>query len=608
MRRLTSSTPQLSLSQDMGVLRTLVPYLWPRDSREMRVRVVLAMLFLVGSKAATVTVPLFFKHAIDTLTAVPPGLGWAAVPVGLILAYGTARILQLAFAEGRDAVFAKVGQRAIRQVALSVFRHLHTLSLRFHLERQTGGLSRTLERGTRAIETMLRYMLFSIAPTLVEIGLVVVILWRLFDVWFALATFVTVAGYIAYTFTVSEWRTRFRRRMNEQDSRANTKAIDSLLNYETVKYFGNEEHEVRRYDEALQAYEQAAVKSQTSLSVLNVGQAAIIAVGLTVVMLMAARGIAAGRMTIGDFVLVNTYLIQLYQPLNFFGFVYREMKQALADIEGLFRLLREDREVADAPGARPLALSGGAVRFENVSFGYDPRRPILKGVDFTVPAGHTTAIVGPSGAGKSTISRLLFRFYDATSGRILVDGQDIRTVTQASVRAAVAIVPQDTVLFNDTIYYNIAYGRPTATPAEVEEAARLAHIHHFVMGLPDGYQTMVGERGLKLSGGEKQRVAIARAILKNPAILLFDEATSALDTHTEREIQANLREVSRGRTTLVIAHRLSTVVHADDILVLDHGRVVERGRHADLLARGGAYAALWTRQQAGGETETAVAD
>ncbi len=608
MRRLTSSTPQLSLSQDMGVLRTLVPYLWPRDSREMRVRVVLAMLFLVGSKAATVTVPLFFKHAIDTLTATPPGLGWAAVPVGLILAYGTARILQLAFAEGRDAVFAKVGQRAIRQVALSVFRHLHTLSLRFHLERQTGGLSRTLERGTRAIETMLRYMLFSIAPTLVEIGLVVVILWRLFDVWFALATFVTVAGYIAYTFTVSEWRTRFRRRMNEQDSRANTKAIDSLLNYETVKYFGNEEHEVRRYDEALQAYEQAAVKSQTSLSVLNVGQAAIIAVGLTVVMLMAARGIAAGRMTIGDFVLVNTYLIQLYQPLNFFGFVYREMKQALADIEGLFRLLREDREVADAPDARPLALSGGAVRFENVSFGYDPRRPILKGVDFTVPAGHTTAIVGPSGAGKSTISRLLFRFYDATSGRILVDGQDIRTVTQASVRAAVAIVPQDTVLFNDTIYYNIAYGRPTAGPAEVEEAARLAHIHHFVMGLPDGYQTMVGERGLKLSGGEKQRVAIARAILKNPAILLFDEATSALDTHTEREIQANLREVSRGRTTLVIAHRLSTVIDADDILVLDHGRVIERGRHADLLARGGAYAALWTRQQAGGETETAVAD
>lgn len=608
MRRLNSSTPQLSLSQDMGVLRSLVPYLWPRESREMRVRVVVAMLCLLGSKAATVTVPLFFKHAIDSLTTVPAGIGWAAVPVGMILAYGTARILQLAFGEARDAIFAKVGQRAIRRVALAVFRHLHALSLRFHLERQTGGLSRTLERGTRAIETLLRYMLFSIAPTLVEITLVVVILWQLFDMWFALATFVTVAGYITYTFTVSEWRTRFRRRMNEQDSRANTKAIDSLLNYETVKYFGNEEHEARRYDEALEAYEHAAVKSQTSLSVLNVGQAAIIAVGLTVVMILAARGITAGRMTIGDFVLVNTYLIQLYQPLNFFGFVYREMKQALADIEGLFRLLREDREVDDAPGAPPLALSGGAIRFEDVSFGYDPRRPILKGVDFTVAAGHTVAIVGPSGAGKSTIGRLLFRFYDATGGRILVDGQDIRTVTQASVRAAVAIVPQDTVLFNDTIYYNIAYGRPAATRAEVEEAARLAHIHHFVTALPDGYQTMVGERGLKLSGGEKQRVAIARAILKDPAILLFDEATSALDTHTEREIQANLREVSRGRTTLVIAHRLSTVVEADDILVMDGGRVIERGRHADLLARGGAYAALWTRQQAGGEAETVAAD
>lgn len=608
MRRLTSSTPQLSLSQDMGVLRSLVPYLWPRESREMRVRVVVAMLCLLGSKAATVTVPLLFKHAIDSLTNVPRGIGWAAVPVGMILAYGTARILQLAFGEARDAIFAKVGQRAIRRVALAVFRHLHALSLRFHLERQTGGLSRTLERGTRAIETLLRYMLFSIAPTLVEITLVVVILWQLFDVWFALATFVTVAGYITYTFTVSEWRTRFRRRMNEQDSRANTKAIDSLLNYETVKYFGNEEHEARRYDEALEAYEQAAVKSQTSLSVLNVGQAAIIAVGLTVVMILAARGITAGRMTIGDFVLVNTYLIQLYQPLNFFGFVYREMKQALADIEGLFRLLREDREVDDAPGAPPLALTGGAIRFEDVSFGYDPRRPILKGVDFTVAAGHTVAIVGPSGAGKSTIGRLLFRFYDATGGRILVDGQDIRTVTQASVRAAVAIVPQDTVLFNDTIYYNIAYGRPAATRAEVEEAARLAHIHHFVTTLPDGYETMVGERGLKLSGGEKQRVAIARAILKNPAILLFDEATSALDTHTEREIQANLREVSRGRTTLVIAHRLSTVVEADDILVMDGGRVIERGRHADLLARGGAYAALWTRQQTGGEAEAVAAD
>ncbi|SMH56983.1 ABCB family ABC transporter ATP-binding protein/permease [Azospirillum agricola] len=594
---------------DLAAIRSLLPYVWPRDSLETRVRVVVAMLLLVGAKVANVYVPIFYKHAIDALTPIASGgaLGGGAsgaaatIPLGLIIAYGLARVTSLVFAELRDAVFATVAQRTIRRVALSVFRHLHALSLRFHLERQTGGLTRSLERGTRAIEALLRYALFSIVPTLVEIALVCGVLWALFDGWFALATFVTVAGYILYTFFVSEWRIQFRRVMNDTDSVANTKAIDSLLNYETVKYFGNEEHEARRYDGALQSYEKAAVRSQQSLSLLNVGQSAIISLGLAVVMGMAANGIVRGTMSLGDFVLVNTYLLQLYQPLNFFGVVYREIKQSLTDLESMVKLLAVDREVADRPGAAPLAVAGAELRFEGVEFGYDPRRPILKGVDFTVPAGRTVAIVGPSGAGKSTISRLLFRFYDISAGRVLIDGQDIRDVTQASLRASIGIVPQDTVLFNDTVFYNIAYGRAGASPAEVERAARLAHIHDFIMALPDGYQTMVGERGLKLSGGEKQRVAIARTILKDPAILLFDEATSALDTHTEREIQANLREVSRGRTTLVIAHRLSTVIDADEILVLEAGRVIERGRHLELLAAGGAYAALWSRQQESGQ-------
>nr|WP_295828931.1 ABC transporter ATP-binding protein/permease [uncultured Azospirillum sp.] len=596
-----------------AAMRSLAPYIWPSDSLETRIRVVLAMLLLIGAKVANVYVPIFYKHAVDALTPASAG-GTAgpgavmAIPLGLIVAYGLARVTSLIFAELRDAVFATVAQRTIRRVALSVFRHLHALSLRFHLERQTGGLTRSLERGTRAIESLLRYTLFSIVPTLVEIALVCAILWKLFSVWFALATFVTVMGYILYTFFVSEWRIKFRRLMNDTDSKANTKAIDSLLNYETVKYFGNEEHEARRYDGALQSYEKAAVRSQQSLSLLNVGQSAIISLGLAVVMGMAAKGIVDGSMSLGDFVLVNTYLLQLYQPLNFFGVVYREIKQSLIDIESMVTLLAVDREVADGPDAKPLAVDGAELRFEGVEFGYDPRRPILKDVSFTVPAGKTVAIVGPSGAGKSTISRLLFRFYDVNGGRVLIDGQDIRDVTQSSLRASIGIVPQDTVLFNDTVFYNIAYGRPGASPAEVERAARLAHIHDFIMALPDGYQTTVGERGLKLSGGEKQRVAIARTILKDPAILLFDEATSALDTHTEREIQANLREVSRGRTTLVIAHRLSTVIDADEILVLEAGRVIERGHHADLLAARGAYAALWTRQQEASQSSTGASD
>src|SRR3954454_8017285 len=586
-------------------IRSLLPYLWPRGEMELRVRVVAAIVCLFVAKVANVYVPVLYKHAIDALGTTA---GTAAVlPIGMILAYGLARVLSLAFGELRDAIFSKVAQRSIRAVALNVFRHLHALSLRFHLERQTGGLSRSVERGTKAIQTLLSFMLFNILPTLLEILLVCAILWGMFNIWFALATFITVVAYIAYTLVITEWRTKFRREMNEMDNQANTKAIDSLLNYETVKYFGNEEHEARRYDTALSFYEKAAVRSQTSLSLLNIGQAGIISIGLTVVMYMAARGIMAGTMTIGDFVLVNTYLLQLYQPLNFFGFVYREIKQGLADMEKMFELLEIDREIADAPGAKVLEVAGATVAFEGVEFGYDPRRPILKGVSFTVPAGRTVAIVGPSGAGKSSISRLLFRFYDPNVGRILIDGQDISAITQDSLRSAIGIVPQDTVLFNDTIFYNIAYGRPGASVEEVERAARLAHIHDFVLRLPDGYKTMVGERGLKLSGGEKQRVAIARTILKQPDILLFDEATSALDTHTEREIQANLREVSRGRTTLVIAHRLSTVIDADEIIVLDDGRIVERGRHGELLARQGAYAAMWTRQQeAAGEK--AVAD
>ena len=591
----TNVIEQRATGFEWGALRSLAPHLWPASNFATRARVGGALALLTGAKLATVYVPFLFKRMVDMFSD-PQHLP-VALPLAMIVAYGVLRITAIAFSELRDAVFAKVAQRAIRTVALRTFRHLHGLSLSFHLERQTGGLSRAIERGTTGIDTLLTFMLFNIVPTLIEIALVCGILWAFFDFSYALVTFVCVIGYIAYTLVVTEWRLKYRRQMNETDQEASTRAIDSLLNYETVKYFGNEQYEAARFDQALARYERASVASKSSLSLLNVGQATIIGAGLAILMAMAGRGVLARALTVGDFVLVNTYLIQLYIPLNFLGFVYREIKQSLTDMEAMFKLLDVHADVQDAPNAAPLRDGPGDVAFEHVSFAYDPRRTILDDVTFAVPAGHRVAIVGASGAGKSTISRLLFRFYDVDGGRVRIDGEDIRDVTQASVRAAIGIVPQDTVLFNDTIYYNIAYGRPGASPAEIEEAARLARIHDFIMASPDGYQTMVGERGLKLSGGEKQRVAIARTILKRPRILLFDEATSALDTRTEREIQASLAEVSRGRTTLVIAHRLSTIVDADEIIVLADGRIAERGTHADLLRRDGLYAAMWRRQQ-----------
>ena len=581
---------------DLRAIRHLLPYLWPKGEVRLRVRVVLALACLLAAKIATVYVPILYKRAVDALAPASAD-AVIVVPVAVILAYGLVRVASAAFAELRDAFFAKVGQRAIRRVALETFGHLQRLSLRFHLDRRTGGVARAIERGTGGIEFLLSFMLFNILPTLLEVGLVCAVLWGLYSPAFAAVTFVTIAVYIAFTVGVTEWRMGFVRSMTDTNTEANARVVDALLNYETVKYFGNEAYEAARFDETLEKYERAAVKAKTSLSVLNIGQGLTIAAGLTAVMLMAARGLAGGGLTVGDFVLVNTYLIQLYQPLGFLGFVYRQIKQSLVDVESMFALLGEEVEVEDPADARPLEIGRGELAFDDVVFGYGADRTILQGVTFAVAAGERVAIVGPSGAGKSTISRLLFRSYDVNGGSITIDGQDIRRITQGSLRAAIGIVPQDTVLFNDTIRHNIAYGRPNATPAEVERAARLARLHDFVAALPEGYETRVGERGLKLSGGEKQRVAIARTILKDPPILVLDEATSALDTRTEKEIQSSLDDVARGRTTLVIAHRLSTVVDADEILVLDRGRIVERGVHDDLLALEGLYADMWRRQQ-----------
>ena len=586
------------------VVGRLMPLLWPRGEVVLKLRVVVAVALIIGAKLIGIGVPLIYKQAIDALS----DKSVAVVPVALIVAYGMARVGAQIAGELRELVFSRVAQRAIRLIALDVFKHLHALSLRFHLERQTGGLSRAVERGTTGIEYLLGFTLFNILPTLLEIVLVSAVLWRFYSVGFAVATLATILCYIGLTISVTQWRVRFRREMNERDSDANTKAIDSLLNYETVKYFANEAHEAARFDKAKRAYEQAAIRSQSTLSMLNIGQGSIIACGLITVMVMAGQGVASGSMTIGDFVLVNSYLLQLYAPLNILGMVYRNVKQSLTDVEAMYRLLAEPAEIEDKPDAPDLVVPRGRIVFDHVSFAYDPRRPILDGVSFEVPPGRTVAIVGPSGGGKSTIARLLFRFYDVGSGSITIDGQDLRDVTQLSLRRAIGVVPQDTVLFNDTIYYNVAYGRPEASQEEVEQAARLAQIHGFVQRLPDGYRSRVGERGLKLSGGEKQRVAIARVILKQPSVLIYDEATSALDSHTEQEIQASLREVSAERSTLVIAHRLSTVIDADEILVLDGGRIVERGRHAALLAQQGAYAALWQRQRRAAERAAELAE
>jgi len=592
-------------------IKTLLPFVWMKGRWDLRLRVILAMAFLVAAKLIGIYVPFLFKDAVDILSPEfkPDVTSVAlAVPVAFILGYGMARIMSLFFGQIRDAVFAKVGQNALRNLALSTFRHLHALSLKFHMERKTGGLSRVIERGTRGIDFLLRFMLFNILPTLLEIFLITFVFWTKFGVYYALVTFVCLGSYIFYTIMVTDWRLKFRREMNKQDTEANTKAIDSLLNFETVKYFTNEEHEARRYDVALAKYEKASVRSQTSLALLNVGQSFIISIGLVIVLLMAAQGVIDGRFTIGEFVLVNSLLIQIYMPLNFLGMVYREIKQSLVDMDKMFAMIRTESDVVDRPDAPELTIKGGAVTFENVSFHYMPDRPILKDISFEVPAGTTTAIVGASGAGKSTISRILFRFYDVASGRILIDGQDISEVTQQSLRRQIGVVPQDTVLFNDSIGYNIRYGRPDATDAEVEDAARHAQIHDFIMSLPDHYNSEVGERGLKLSGGEKQRVAIARTILKSPAILLLDEATSALDSATEQDIQTALEEISRNRTTIVIAHRLSTIVNANEIIVLDKGAIIERGTHDLLLGQRGAYYEMWQKQKEATEAMQKLVD
>jgi ATP-binding cassette subfamily B protein len=577
---------------DRETLKRLVPYLW-----RYRWRVGAALVFLVAAKVANLGVPLLLKQLVDAL-GVPAGDARAllVVPAGLLLAYAALRLSTSVFTELRELVFAKATHGASRQIALETFRHLHALSLRFHLERQTGGMTRDIERGTRALQSLVSYSLYTILPTLVELALALGLLATKFDFGYVGITLAALGAYVLFTISVTEWRTHFRRKMNELDSKAHTRAIDALLNYETVKYFNNEEFEARRYDEGLDAYRRAQIKSQTSLSLLNTGQQLIIAASLLAMLWRATSGVVQGHLTLGDLVLINALLIQLYIPMNFLGVLYREVRQSLADLDKMFALLEREREVADAPDAGTLRVAGATVRFEHVHFAYDPARPILQGLSFEVPAGKTVAVVGASGAGKSTLARLVYRFYDVQSGRITIDGQDIRAVTQDSLRRAIGIVPQDTVLFNDTVEYNIAYGRAGATRGEVEAAARAAHIHEFIMAQPLGYDTVVGERGLKLSGGEKQRVAIARTLLKDPPILIFDEATSALDSANERAIQAELKNASRGKTTLVIAHRLSTVADAHEILVMEAGRIIERGSHAALLAQGGRYARMWQLQ------------
>ena len=582
-------------NSDWNTIKTLVPYLWPTKDWNIKTRVLAALVCLALAKIATVSVPVFYKDAVD-LISLDQNFVISAL-FGILVAYGIARMAQQGFAELREFFFARVGQRAIRKVALKTFRHLHSLSLRFHLDRQTGGLSRAIERGIKGIEFLLNFMLFNILPTLAEIALVCGILWVVFDFWYAFVVFITVGIYIVFTFTVTEWRMKFRRRMNDMDSKANTRAIDSLLNYETVKYFGNEEHEAQRFDRALRRYENAAVKSKTTLSLVNIGQGFIISIGLTLVMAMAGLDIESKEMTVGGFVMVNTYLLQLFIPLNFLGFVYREIRQSLTDMEAMFRLLDEEVEIKDPIDTTSFKASGANLRFKDVHFSYKTDRNILQGINFNVDRGKTVAIVGSSGAGKSTIARLLFRFYDVTSGKIEIDGRDIREIKQKDLRDIIGIVPQDTVLFNDSIYYNIAYGKPQVSPTNVENAARLASIHDFIMTLPDTYNTAVGERGLKLSGGEKQRIAIARTILKQPDIYLFDEATSALDSHTEKKIQASLDEISKDHATLVIAHRLSTIVDADEIIVLHNGIITERGKHLDLLRKKEIYWEMWEKQQ-----------
>ena len=576
--------------RDWQTIGILMPYLW-----EYRLRVIVAMGFLVLAKLAGVTVPLVLKEVVDALDRTHNIA--VILPLALLIGYGALRLASTLFNELRDLVFAKVAQRAIRNIALKVFRHLHSLALRFHLERQTGGMSRDIERGTRGMSFLLSFMLFNILPTLLEIALVAIILFVTYNAWFAIITTVTIVVYIVYSLVVTEQRMEVRRVMNDMDSKANTRAIDSLINYETVKYFNNEDYEARRYDEHMATWEQAALRNQTSLSVLNFGQGAIIAVGVTLLMILASQGVVDGSMTMGDLVLVNAYLLQLFIPLNFLGFVYREIKHSLTDMEKMFSLLDKPQDIQDKPNAPPLIVGDGAVRFEHINFGYQSERQILFDLDFEIQPGKKVAIVGSSGAGKSTLSRLLFRFYDVDGGRILINGQDIREVSQQSLRAAIGIVPQDTVLFNDSIYYNIAYAKPDASRAEVIQAATMAHIHTFIESIPQGYDTLVGERGLKLSGGEKQRIAIARTILKNPRILIFDEATSALDSHSEQAILTALAEVAANHTTLVIAHRLSTIVDADQILVMENGHVVERGTHGELLQQGTLYARMWALQQ-----------